>query len=466
MCGIWGIINTEYAPFDYKTFCVLGVANDKRGGDSCGIFIDGNVEYGITKTALFEAFYPGSKLLRQTKRCKIAIGHDRKASSGGVSLEKAQPVIIKENEETKFVLIHNGTIYNYEELAKKYIPNTNVFGMSDSQVLAQILYHTGYDVLKEYQGGAAFVAVDYRSGRPRVFLYRGESKKYSTSAAAEEERPLFLNYKNGRLVFSSVHSYIPILDGGRYYILPANEIIEYRDSKLYMIKEIDRSKATQARCAVTSYGYGYGYGYNYGVPSENRYWDDDEVATPNQSVGTGYTQGSAYVRHLPGKNIFEYNARPMSGGYRMTGYGRVVTDPKEKNSEYVTIREVWFYHGIPMKSKNAWDFVTRMFTESPNSWEPFFSKNENFIRYLSADPVYFEDNHLLHAIEPFKWENFTGDRQVLFQASIDIYANGQFVRRKTGVIGGDASKQFDALFNVEDNTDYDALWQVYLQSIA
>ena len=138
--------------------------------------------------------------------------------------------------------------------------------------------------------------------------------------------------------------------------------------------------ATQARCAVTSYG----YGYNYGVPSENRYWDDDEVATPNQSVGTGYTQGSAYVRHLPGKNIFEYNARPMSGGYRMTGYGRVVTDPKEKNSEYVTIREVWFYHGIPMKSKNAWDFVTRMFTESPNSWEPFFSKNENFIRYLSA----------------------------------------------------------------------------------
>ena len=26
-----------------------------------------------------------------------------------------------------------------------------------------------------------------------------------------------------------------------------------------------------------------------------------------ESVGTGYTQGSAYVRHLPGKNIFEYN---------------------------------------------------------------------------------------------------------------------------------------------------------------
>ena len=36
MCGIWGIVNTRPRKFDYTTFCTLGIANDTRGGDSCG----------------------------------------------------------------------------------------------------------------------------------------------------------------------------------------------------------------------------------------------------------------------------------------------------------------------------------------------------------------------------------------------------------------------------------------------
>ena len=41
MCGLAGILRTKKAKFDYQTFCTLGIANDSRGGDSCGVFIDG-----------------------------------------------------------------------------------------------------------------------------------------------------------------------------------------------------------------------------------------------------------------------------------------------------------------------------------------------------------------------------------------------------------------------------------------
>jgi hypothetical protein len=57
----------------------------------------------------------------------VALGHCRKASVGKVSIETAQPVVIEnENGDVDYVLIHNGTIYNYRELAQKYIPDMNI----------------------------------------------------------------------------------------------------------------------------------------------------------------------------------------------------------------------------------------------------------------------------------------------------------------------------------------------------
>ena len=84
MCGIFGIINPKEMKFDSVTFNMLGFHNDSRGGDSCGIFIDGKFEYGTDKLKLYQNFYATSKLLKTTKKCKIALGHCRKASVGGV----------------------------------------------------------------------------------------------------------------------------------------------------------------------------------------------------------------------------------------------------------------------------------------------------------------------------------------------------------------------------------------------
>ena len=113
MCGIFGMISKKARPFNKRAFCTMGVRNDSRGGDSCGIFIDGNVEYGVDKEKLFISFFRKSALLNITTQCKIALGHCRKASVGKVSLETAQPVVITNEEgQIDFVLIHNGTITN------------------------------------------------------------------------------------------------------------------------------------------------------------------------------------------------------------------------------------------------------------------------------------------------------------------------------------------------------------------
>ena len=73
MCGIFGIINRRPKKFDYKTFCTLGVVNDSRGGDSCGVFIDGKVEYGVSKEKLFTDFFYGSKLINEKRDSDIKV---------------------------------------------------------------------------------------------------------------------------------------------------------------------------------------------------------------------------------------------------------------------------------------------------------------------------------------------------------------------------------------------------------
>ena len=196
MCGIFGIINNKVKNFDYKTFSVLGVANDSRGGDSCGVFIDGNYEYGVDENKLFLNFFRKSKVLQSTTKAKIALGHCRKASIGAINIETAQPVVIKENDEVKFVVIHNGTIHNYSSLARKYIPQVNTFGMTDSQVMAHIFYYSGYDVLKEYNGAGVFVIVDYRPEEPEVYVFRGSSLETSISKTPTAERPFFFVEQN------------------------------------------------------------------------------------------------------------------------------------------------------------------------------------------------------------------------------------------------------------------------------
>lgn len=443
MCGLFGIINKEKAPFDFASFCTLGIANDSRGGDSCGIFLDGQTEYGIGQKAKFSSFMWESKLLNEVSDVKIALGHDRKASVGGITLEKAHPILIKEDDKIQFVLIHNGTIYNYEDLAKKFIPNIKTVGLSDSQVLALILYHNGWDCLEHYHGGAAFVCVDYREDRenPKVFMYRGMSKNYSCSVTETEERPLYLGmYDNGDLVFSSIGTYIYAITQ-QCYELPGNEVIQVLDGKLYTERKIDRSKCTQLKVqsAYSSSDNAYYGSLNRGSAAIiNSMYDDDyyddyqstrEVINSDTKFEEKYHKndydGYCWIKHSLGENRYmgPNNQSYLHGMYNVTKWGRLA----KLTESGPDMSKVWFFHGILMRNQDCFKLAQKFFKKTKMLLSAFLARYNLLLRYLSRDQIFFQDGFANRATDYYKYTTYTGEFQMLGHLTKNQYAQGRYI---------------------------------------
>lgn len=335
MCGIFGMISQKPKPFNKRAFCTAGVRNDSRGGDSCGIFIDGLVEYGINEQKLFIDFFRKSPVLNSTKACCIALGHCRKASVGKVSLETAQPVVIfNDLGNVDYVLIHNGTIHNYEELAKKYIPDINIEGLTDSQVMARIFYNKRYDALNEYNGGAVFVIHDYRINQ--TLVWRGYSKKYESSKDQEEERPLFYCWHNGRFVFSSIFETLyAFYYEETVYKLPHNKLMIVDGGQLKLVKEYPRENAKQSKpIVIKEYDYSKSETYSFKID-----YDGLNYTTPK------------------GENLH--------GVYYVTTYGYVYPNKKKKES---WTHEVGFFMGKMLKHPKAFKLLDDLYQKSDKNF--------------------------------------------------------------------------------------------------
>lgn len=386
MCGIAGIINKVPRPFDYATFCTLGIANDIRGGDSCGVFIDGKYEYGVKEVKLFSSYFQESKLLEETTKSTIALVHCRKASVGNISEKTAQPVVlVGEDDKVKFVVMHNGTIYNYKELAEKYIPDVDITDMTDSQVMAYIFYYKGYEVLNEYYGGGAFVIVDYRGKSPRTLFFRGASKKHEYATTTEPERPLYycIDKNKKELVFSSIWMYLMALRKDCVtYAFRTNELLEFNGTSLVILGEYKREKVHQSRpikYVKSSYNYEY-----YGDYSDAQIFY------------------SSFISVDMVKNVYSYKGKKINGKLLLDKLGKVLSS-KEKGSA-----EVWFFNGVALKNKACYNFLTNLKKETNLSDKDFYSKFENLIRFLSIDRVYTKGDYWYEAISPVGSALFTG----------------------------------------------------------
>ena len=341
MCGIFGMISRKPKPFNKRAFCTMGVRNDSRGGDSCGVFIDGNVEYGVDKEKFFIDFFRKSLLLDATTECKIALGHCRKASVGKVSAETAQPVVLRnEAGEVEYVLIHNGTIYNYKELAAKYIPDVKIDGLTDSQVMARIFYYKGYEALSEYNGGAVFVIHDYRIDKTLAF--KGSSKKYTYSVKEEEERPLYYCWHNGRFIFSSIFETLYAFYYEEVvYDFPCNKLVSIKGNKVKLVQDVDRSKATQCKPVQTVY-----------VRDA-----DDEIFYGSRYGGCYVNKESeSYKVTFDGTNYLDKDKKPLHGVYIVSSYGYLFPNKKNEDS---WLNKVAFFQGQLLKHPDAFELINK-----------------------------------------------------------------------------------------------------------
>jgi hypothetical protein len=463
MCGIFGTINSNKPKrFRYTAFASLGIINDSRGGDSCGVFIDGKYEYGTYTKKLFKDFMLESKVLEEFrgKDVSVAIGHCRKASVGAVNEANAQPVIIKdENGNPEFVLIHNGTIRNHDELAKKYVPELDTKDMTDSQIMARIFYKAGYQVLSEYYGGGVFFMVDYRSGKPVCRFFQGYSRQTEYTKELVQERPFYFVYRDDTLVFSSIYEMVVAACPGAIPWEPAaNTLYSYSEHGLVAEKEYPRDKVAQSMPAyktttTTSYS-----GTTTGKSLAQRIEDKRSKATTAAggsstgatkttsitplSSGSGTTTYSASVSteevklpkapkdqkrtnsELLNKRLtYDYKTSrylidgvPVHGCYAVSKFGLIVDDGS-------TGHVIWFFDGIPFINKGQYfyDRLRALCMDYEMTPREFATNFPDVVRWYSSDRIYRDSttNILMVATGPKDHKPYTG----LFMRLCEIYAS-------------------------------------------
>lgn len=185
MCGIVGFLPASVGHVNgTKAFMNLLVMDSLRGEDSTGIIFGdrrGKVEY--IKDILAGYDFVNDRRVRkkiETRTNAFLIGHNRYGTMGSSwDVENAHPF-----RHGNVTMVHNGTLYNHEELQ-----SGNAFEV-DSEAVCHSLNFAGYDeTIKTIEG--AFTLVWYNKASKRVCMVRND------------ERPLWLATSVAGIHFAS-----------------------------------------------------------------------------------------------------------------------------------------------------------------------------------------------------------------------------------------------------------------------
>lgn len=183
-CGLVGF--SGQGKFSLPIIKVLLWHNSQtRGKDATGIFTP---KSGIIKDVVeAKEFFKNEELNKIVEFESPVLAHVRKATVGNAKdPDSAHPW-----DFGNIVMMHNGTLDNYKELASQY--NIEKYTV-DSQVLGQAISKNFTDgkpfaVLNEYSGAAAVIV--YHKERDSIFVYR------------DEDRTLFYGYVNDTEMYIS-----------------------------------------------------------------------------------------------------------------------------------------------------------------------------------------------------------------------------------------------------------------------
>jgi len=139
MCGISGIINFNNKPVQENLVLEMMKTMKHRGPDDEGVFIDNNVGVGFVRLSIIDL-----------------------SSSGH------QPMF---DETGRFMIIHNGEVYNYIELRSELIKKGYHFkSNTDSEVILKSYIEWGEDCLHKFNGMWSFVIYDKKT--KEIFISR------------------------------------------------------------------------------------------------------------------------------------------------------------------------------------------------------------------------------------------------------------------------------------------------------
>lgn len=302
-CGLFGWFGKDVKDFDRNKLNILGLYNDSRGGDSCGITVDGEISVGLSNEKRFEDFICASgydtPIIIPT-----VFAHTRKASVGALSIDNVHPFgfgyLENPNEDSEsdifeFIGAHNGTLLNHMQLASDFgvetraTKNNITRSKIDSEILLESLYKSkNFKPLERYIGAAALIWTDVNTPN-KVYIFRGESSMYSSSNSTSDERPLFVytESKNSMYVSSLEDPLLAISDLDRSNVFPikSNTVYEITDGDFEgaILHPVDRSSRHQKEISRSP---SYGRSYNTYDP----YMDDYYLNNPSNKFSQSYKQ--------------------------------------------------------------------------------------------------------------------------------------------------------------------------------
>ena len=129
MCGIIGYLGNKIA----KDYLLSGLEKlEYRGYDSCGI----SLKQDDIKTYKSVGKVNNLYSLIDDNSSSIGIGHTRWATHGIPSINNCHPHTSFDNN---FVIVHNGTIENYQELKQIYLKDINLYSSTDTEILVNLI---------------------------------------------------------------------------------------------------------------------------------------------------------------------------------------------------------------------------------------------------------------------------------------------------------------------------------------
>jgi len=131
MCGIVGYIGNR----DSKEILLKGLEKlEYRGYDSAGIAVMS--EDGVTVFKEKGRIADLRKIVDYDLYAKTGIGHTRWATHGKPSQSNAHP---HKSASSRFTLVHNGVIENYEILKREYLMDVPLLSDTDTEVIVQLI---------------------------------------------------------------------------------------------------------------------------------------------------------------------------------------------------------------------------------------------------------------------------------------------------------------------------------------
>ncbi|MDR6120666.1 glucosamine--fructose-6-phosphate aminotransferase (isomerizing) [Bacillus sp. SLBN-46] len=212
MCGIVGYIGNN----DSKEILLKGLEKlEYRGYDSAGIAVKNANGIHVFKEKGRIADL--RNIVDQDVSANIGIGHTRWATHGVPSKVNSHP---HQSASSRFTLVHNGVIENYDLLKNEYLTDVTFVSETDTEVIVQMIelfVNEGLDVLEAFRKTLTLLHGSYA-------LALLDAEDNDTIYVAKNKSPLLVGLGNGfNVVASDAMAMLQVTD--QYVELMDKEIV-------------------------------------------------------------------------------------------------------------------------------------------------------------------------------------------------------------------------------------------------